>query len=140
MMVTIDLAQLRQDLGAAQLGNGGRISAGEARRLACTATIIPVVLGGASQILDLGRKSRLFSPAQRQALMLRDQHCRAEGCTIPATWCEAHHLGTPWSQGGRTDLANGALLCSHHHHRAHDPTYHHDILGDGQLRFQRRRN
>lgn len=140
VLVTIDLTQLRDDLGAGQLATGGRISAGEARRLACTAHILPAVLGGASQVLDLGRSSRLFSPAQRQAMMLRDRHCRAEGCTIPAAWTEAHHLGTPWSRGGRTDLADGALLCSHHHHRAHDPAYRHDLLADGQLRFRRRRH
>lgn len=140
LVVTIDHAQLRDDLGAAELHTGGRISAGEARRLACTATIVPAVLGGASQVLDLGRSSRLFSPSQRQAMTLRDRHCRAEGCTIPAAWTEAHHLGTPWSRGGRTDLADGALLCSHHHHRAHDPSYLHDVLPDGQLRFCRRRN
>ena len=69
---------------------------------------------------DLGRTRRLFTPAQRKALLVRDRTCRAEGCDVPATWCEAHHLD-PWHTGGRTDLANGVLLCSHHHHRAHEP-------------------
>ncbi|HYG92222.1 MAG TPA: HNH endonuclease signature motif containing protein, partial [Nocardioides sp.] len=63
--------------------------------------------------------------------------CRAEGCTIPATWCEAHHLH-PWSQGGPTDLANGVLLCSYHHHRAHDHRYTTDRLPNGDYRFHRR--
>ena len=69
---------------------------------------------------------------------VRDGHCRAEGCDIPAAWCEAHHL-TPWSEGGRTDLDNAILLCSHHHHRAHDDRYLHDRLPDGDVRFHRRR-
>lgn len=139
MVVTIDYEQLRDGLGAAEISGGGRISAGEARRLACMATIIPAVLGGPSQVLDVGRASRLFTPAQRLAMTLRDQECRAEGCTIPATWCEAHHLERPWAAGGRTDLADGALLCSHHHHRAHDLGYQHQVLPNGQLRFQRLR-
>jgi predicted restriction endonuclease len=70
-------------------------------------------------------------------MALRDQTCRAEGCQIPATWSEAHHL-VPWSQGGRTDLDTGVLLCSWHHHRAHDHTYTHERLPNGDLRFHRR--
>ena len=77
-------------------------------------------------------------PGQRKALLIRDQTCRAEGCDIPGTWAEAHHLD-PWSTGGSTDLANGILLCSHHHHRAHDTGYRTDRLPNGDIRFHRRR-
>jgi hypothetical protein len=115
-----------------------RISAGATRRLACTAGIIPVVLGGKSEVLDLGRASRLFNRAQRKGMRIRDGHCRARGCTIPATWCEAHHL-RPWALGGKTDLADGVLLCPFHHHRAHDPTYEMSRCPDGDLEFRRRR-
>ena len=101
---------------------GDRITAAQARRLACTAKILPAVLGGESLPLDLGRTRRLFSPAQRKALLIRDRTCRAEGCDIPGTWCEAHHHD-PWHTGGPTDLANGVLLCSHHHHQAHEPRW-----------------
>jgi predicted restriction endonuclease len=79
----------------------------------------------------------LFSPAQRKALRLRDRECRVEGCTVPATWCEAHHL-KPWALGGRTDLDHGVLLCSHHHHRAHDTRYLANRLPNGDIRFTRR--
>jgi hypothetical protein len=99
---------------------------------------LPAVLGGAGEVLALGRARRLFTPAQRKALQVRDRTCRAEGCTVPAAWCEAHHQ-TPWSRGGRTDLADGILLCSFHHHRVHDPAYAHDRHPDGDLRFHRRR-
>lgn len=121
LIVTIGLDDLAQGVGCGDLATGGRISVGEARRLACTAGIVPAVLGGKSEPLDLGRARRLFSGAQRKALVIRDRQCRAEGCTIPAAWCEAHHAGQPWAHGGRTDLAEGVLLCSWHHHRAHDP-------------------
>ena len=114
------------------------VVAAEARRLACTANLVPVVRGGTSEVLDVGRARRLFTAAQRRALGVRDGHCRAEGCDIPAAWCEAHHL-IPWSEGGRTDLDNAILLCSHHHHRAHDDRYLHDRLPDGDVRFHRRR-
>jgi hypothetical protein len=138
VMVTISLDQLTNALGAAGFGMDNRISAGEARRLACTAMLIPVVLGQKSEILDLGRSSRLFSPAQRKAMALRDRHCRAEGCSVPAPWCEAHHNASPWGKGGQTNLADGKLLCSWHHHRAHDDRYLHDELPNGDVRFTRR--
>jgi hypothetical protein len=140
VIVTMTLDQLRAELATAGVGEAelANLSADEARRLACTAQIVPAVLGGDSEILDLGRTRRLFSPAQRKALRLRDQRCRAEGCTIPATWTEAHHLQS-WHTGGPTDLTNAILLCSHHHHRAHDSGYDFERLADGDLRFYRRR-
>lgn len=149
VVVTVPLASLRAELGAADLLGSGLVpgdeltgdlvTAAQARRLACTAKILPAVLGGDSIPLDLGRARRLFSPGQRKALLIRDKACRAEGCDVPGTWCDAHHLD-PWSTGGRTDLDNGVLLCNHHHHRAHDTAgYRTDRLSNGDLRFHRRR-
>ncbi len=137
VIVTIPLEDLRRDLSAAGLASGERVSAAEARRLACTAEIIPAVMGGRSEVLDLGRSSRLFKPAQRKAMVVRDRECRAEGCTVPASWCEAHHWGRPWARGGRTDLRDGVLLCSWHHHRAHDSTYSAERMPNGDVRFRR---
>lgn len=148
VVVTIPLAALQTELAGAGLVGAGlvpgddltgdRISASQARRLACTAHIIPAVLDGRSIPLDLGRSRRLFTPAQRLAMAVRDGMCRAEGCDVPATWCEAHHLH-PWKHGGRTDIDDGALLCSHHHHRVHDTSYLVERLPSGDLRFHRRR-
>lgn len=149
VIVTISLDTLRGQLGTADLlgaghipgdvesaGAGESISAGEARRLACNANLIPAVLGGNSEVLDLGRAQRLYTPAQRRALLLRDKTCRAEGCDIPGTWAEAHHW-VPWSQGGQTNLDDGVLLCSHHHHRVHDTTYHAQRQPNGDITFAR---
>ncbi len=96
----------------------GPVTATTLRKTACDADIIPALLGTNGEILDLGRKTRLFTPAQRLALTARDQGCAFPNCTIPAPWCEAHHI-TYWSQGGPTTTNNGALLCSHHHHLIH---------------------
>lgn len=138
VMVTLSLGQLISGLGAADLLTGEQMSVDQVRRLSCTAGIVPVVLGGKGEILDHGRQRRLFSPAQQQAMALRDRHCRAEGCDLPAAWCEAHHVEMPWTLGGRTDLADGALLCSRHHHRAHDPGFRTTRMANGDLRFTRR--
>ena len=96
----------------------GPVAVATLRKMACDADIIPAVLGSHGEILDLGRKTRLFTPAQRLALTARDQGCTFPNCTIPAPWCEAHHI-TYWSDGGPTSTSNGALLCSAHHHLIH---------------------
>ena len=122
IVVRIDLdAFLGRLEKAGILDTGDRISPGMARKLACEAGIIPAVLGGNSEVLDLGRSRRLFSQAQRLALTLRDGGCAAEGCDR-THGLHAHHL-QPWAHGGTTDLTNGLSLCHWHHMRAHDPTY-----------------
>ena len=138
LIVTVSLDDLSMELGTAELGPADKLTAGEVRRLACTAQIIPAVLDGKSEVLDLGRSSRLFKPAQRKAMIIRDRECRAEGCRIPAAWCEAHHWGRPWAKGGRTDLKDGVLLCNWHHHRAHDHSYDSSRMPNGDVRFARR--
>jgi Domain of unknown function (DUF222) len=138
LLVTIDVDTLTSRLAGVGLLGEEPISAAQARRMACTAQLIPVVLGRDSQVLDLGRSSRFFNAAQRKAMAIRDRRCRTEGCTIPASWCEAHHATRPWSSGGRTDLADGVLLCSWHHHRAHDSRYDKSRLPNGDYRFHRR--
>lgn len=100
-------------------GFSGSAGAGVLRRLLCTAEVTPVVLGTESEVLDVGRKHRLFTPAQRKALIARDGGCAAPGCTFPAAWCESHHVQW-WKHGGRTSVDNGVLLCSHHHHAVHE--------------------
>ncbi|GAA2177890.1 hypothetical protein GCM10009784_30190 [Arthrobacter parietis] len=104
--------------GGASLAYTGPVNARTARKIACDADIIPVVLGGQGEILDLGRPQRLFTAKQRKALIARDQGCAFPACTMPAHWTEAHHI-QPWSHGGTTSTDNGILLCSHHHHLIH---------------------
>ncbi len=118
LVVTMRLQDLREGLAASTLVTGTRLSAGETRRLACTAGIVPAVLDGDSLPLDLGRSKRLFNKHQKTALGLRDHGCIAPGCDRPPSWSEVHHP-IPWSQGGATDLDNAVLLCPRHHHQAH---------------------
>jgi hypothetical protein len=154
LLVTIDFDSLRKMYGVGDLlttgavsgglvdgipATGNQLTAAQVRRLACNAEILPVVLGGKSEILDYGRARRLYSPAQQRAMLLRDRTCRAEGCDIPGTWAEAHHW-IPWGRFGKTDLADGVLLCSHHHHCIHDEDrWTATRLPNGDVRFHRRR-
>ncbi len=137
LTVTLDLDTLVTGLGAASLSTGERISAGEARRLACRAGLAPAVLGTNSVPLDLGRTARLFNPAQRRALVARDGGCTTQGCGLPPGVCHAHH-DEPWAGGGATDLRNGRLLCPRHHRLAHDPRYDLHHHPDHTITFHRR--
>ncbi|MBP1234920.1 hypothetical protein JOE40_000387 [Arthrobacter sp. PvP102] len=130
VMVTIDYRDLLDTLEQGTPGRGtgsftftGPVTAATVRKIACDADIIPVLLGGQGRILDIGRTTRIFPPHIRKALTARDQGCAFPGCTIPAPWCEAHHI-TYWSHGGTTSTENGTLLCSHHHHLMHKEQWH----------------
>ncbi len=137
VVVTIPVQTLTGGLAAGQLDTGGHISPGQARRIACGAGIIPAVLGTDSVVLDLGRRTRFHTAAQRTAIALRDGGCTAEGCDTPPSRCHTHH-DQPWSHGGTTTVTTGRLLCPRHHHHIHDPTYQTTRLPTGKLRFHRR--
>jgi hypothetical protein len=122
VLVTIGLDDLRQRARPGTLiggVDGGTLLGPETvRKLACDGNIIPVLLGGHGQILDLGSARRAFTSAQVRALWLRDRHCTFPGCTTPGSWADAHHI-RHWADGGDTDLANGTLLCGRHHTIVH---------------------
>ncbi|MGA8248531.1 MAG: DUF222 domain-containing protein [Nocardioides sp.] len=138
VLVTIELVALLAGLGTARLDTGVAITAGEARRLACSAGLVPAVLDGASMPLDLGRSRRLHSRTQRRALSLRHDTCAVAGCHRPFAWCEIHHHRLSFARGGRTDLDNGLPLCGHHHRRAHDTRFDLRRRPDGEWTFHRR--
>jgi hypothetical protein len=138
VLVHLPYEHLLDELGSARLDTGVRTSAGEARRLACNAGLVPAVLGGASEVLDLGRKRRLHTAPQRAALSVTHDSCAAEGCDRPFAWCEVHHPHA-WSDGGETSMANALPLCGHHHRRAHDSRFTMTLLPSREARFKRRR-
>ena len=137
VVVTIDHTVLQGALKAAHLDTDQALSAGEARRLACNAAILPAVLGGKSVALDLGHSSRLFSESQRVAKGLEHTTCAATGCERPYAWCELHHRKA-WATGGKTDLKNAIPLCHRHHQWIHDTGFNHESMPDGSVRFSRR--
>jgi hypothetical protein len=132
--VTIDVDALRKQTGAATLDDGTVLSPAAARRLACDARILPAVLGGAGQVLDLGRERRLFIGPVRRALVLRDRGCAFPGCDRPPRWCQSHHVRS-WLDGGPTSLGNGVLLCGHHHRVIHQGQWRVRIAADGLPEF-----
>jgi Domain of unknown function (DUF222)/HNH endonuclease len=100
---------------AATTGNQDGL-AGTLRR---AVALLPAPLGAPTQLLDLGRATRLITPALRRALTVRDGGCIAAGCDRPASWTDAHHL-THWLHGGPTNLDNLVLICRIHHRAVHE--------------------
>ena len=118
-MVTIDHDTLKNAVrGAGRTLDGTVLSPQTVRKLACDASIIPMVLGSDSQPLDVGRTKRLVTPALLAALWARDKACTFPGCGRPPQWADAHHV-KHWIDGGATALLNLALLCQHHHTWVH---------------------
>jgi hypothetical protein len=116
--ITVDYQSLACGVGQAAVEVGLRVSAAAVRRLACDADLLPVVLGTAGDVLDVGRTARLVTPAIWKALLARDGQCRFPGCTRPPVGCDAHHI-VSWLDGGPTSLDNLVLLCRAHHTAIH---------------------
>ena len=118
IVLTMDIDVLRDGIGAATLDDGSPVSPTEARRMACDSGVVPVALGGAGQVLDVGRERRLFTGSVRRAVLVRDRGCAFPACDRPSSWSMVHHI-RHWAQGGKTCLDNGVLLCGAHHRIIH---------------------
>lgn len=131
VVVRMDLETLREGIGTAEIdGIDAPISASAARKLASSASVIPVVLGGDSEILDWGRERRLYSRSQKLALGERDGGCG--GCGLPPQFTKVHHIRWWARDAGPTDLDNGVLLCESCHHRIHDNGWDIQVEGTGR--------
>ncbi|MFC6705435.1 HNH endonuclease signature motif containing protein [Flexivirga alba] len=128
VLLTMGLQDLLAGHGATT-STGDVLDAGAARRFACTADLIPVVLGGPSQPLDVGRRERLATKAIRVAVILRDGGCSFPNCDRPPGFCEIHHV-TPWWAGGETSLTSSAMLCGRHHQTVHRQGYTAEVRPD----------
>ena len=116
--VTVDYETLMKQLSGATLDYGHHLSAAQTRLAACDAKIIPVVMSGDSEPLDVGRAMRTVPLGIRRALVARDRGCTFPGCDRPPALCHAHHV-LEWNQYGRTEVNNGILICPTHHRWVH---------------------
>jgi hypothetical protein len=123
LVLTMKLTDLIDGLGTATLDTGECLTAAEARRMACDAGIIPLVLGSDSMPLDVGRRHRLATTAIRDALAQRDQGCSFPSCDRSPRHCQSHHM-SHWLDRGETKLDNMCLLCEYHHTIVHRQGWH----------------
>lgn len=119
VLVTEEALRTRTGHGRIE-GTGTPVSIETVERIICTSGTIPIVFGAGGNVLNLGREQRLYSTRQKAALAARDGGCMWEYCDRPASWTEAHHIKQWARDHGNTDLADGVLLCRHHHLLLHN--------------------
>lgn len=100
------------------------------RLIACDSSVSRIVLGPDSEVLDVGRKTRVWTAAQRRAIVARDRACTWRDCERPPKWTDIHHVDH-WADGGTTSVHEGVLLCRYHHVLTH--------IRDARSRRRRRR-
>jgi hypothetical protein len=131
LIVVINYSKLFGDADAAGICttiDGEPLPVEVVRKLLVDAKVYPVVMSGNGEVLDYGRGRRYFTETQRRAIAVRDGGtCQFADCDMPVRYSDAHHV-KPWSQGGTTDVGNGAPACSRHH----------DKLTNGGYRIERR--
>ncbi len=132
LSVVIRLEDLEARARAACLDLGDTLSPDALRMLACDAAVIPVVLNGAGQPLDVGRATRTIPDGLRRAVTVRDGGCAR--CGRPPSWCEAHHI-VPWEHGGATAITNLVLLCRACHRLVHHGGWDVQLVG-GTAQFR----
>jgi hypothetical protein len=101
-------------------GRSDPVSIETVERYACDAGIVPIAFDDDGACLNVGREQRLFTARQRIALGARDGGCLWADCRRPPSWCEAHHIDHWHRDHGETNVADGVLLCRHHHMLLHD--------------------
>ncbi|HEY8912484.1 HNH endonuclease signature motif containing protein [Lacisediminihabitans sp.] len=101
-------------------GASDPVSLETVERHLCSSGIVGVLFDDAGQCVNVGRDQRTFTERQRVGMAVRDGGCRDPGCDRPPSWCEAHHIDYWARDGGRTDIADGILLCRTHHMLYHD--------------------
>jgi hypothetical protein len=117
--IHIDLDALKAEPGGLhETTNGHVLPVETTRQISCDCSLTRIVFGPDSEIIDLGRKTRVINPALRRAVIARDRHCTWGGCKRPAAWCDVHHI-IHWADGGTTVLTNLTLLCRYHHTLTH---------------------
>jgi hypothetical protein len=119
VLVTQDALGTRSGIGRIE-GSNTAVSMEAVERMACTSGTVSILFDGNLQPLDLGREQRLYSSRQRIAMAARDGGCMVEDCDRPPSWCEAHHIEHWKRDFGNTNIADGILLCRHHHLLVHN--------------------
>jgi len=104
--------------GTHETVDGDIVDVDTLRMIACDCSITRIVLGAESEVLDVGRKTRVWTAAQRRAIVARDRHCQAPGCRVRPKHCDIHHLDH-WADGGETTVDKGKLFCRPHHVEEH---------------------
>ncbi|TDD72194.1 HNH endonuclease signature motif containing protein [Actinomadura rubrisoli] len=117
--VICDLDTLTGGTAPARLTDGTPIPPQQARRIALSAGVSPLLLGPGNTPLYLGHRVRFATTGQRQVLETQYPTCAVHGCEVPGTLCEVDHVDG-WVLGNSpTDIDKLALCCSWHNRFKH---------------------
>ena len=101
-------------------GNPAPVSWETIQRNLCDTGTVGIKFDDDGQCVNVGREQRLFTTRQRVGIGVRDGGCIWPDCDRPPSWTEAHHIDH-WKQDhGKTDIADGVLLCRRHHMILHN--------------------
>jgi hypothetical protein len=124
VVVHVDLPALQGQAGGLhETENGHILDVDTVRMLACDAIITRIIFGPDSEVLDIGRKTRIWTAAQRRAIIARDRHCQGPGCQAKPRHCDIHHQHH-WADGGETNIDDGKLFCRPCHITEHAKDHH----------------
>jgi hypothetical protein len=119
VIIHVDLAALQGLAGGLHETEDGQILPVDlVRAIACDASVTRIVFGADSEILDVGRRTRIWTAAQRRAIIARDRHCQGPGCRAKPRHCDIHHEDH-WADGGETSVDKGKLFCRPCHIQEH---------------------
>ena len=112
-------------LGWAETASGGLVSRQDLFVAALLGNVRRVVNDSVGRVIDLGRTSRLFTGAAREAILLGGDRCSFPGDEFRPGRIHIDHLipwvpRHPWEDRGRTDHDNGGPLCAGHDTAKHD--------------------
>ena len=132
--LTTTLEALKGELGApaVDVELSLPVSSRTMERFACDCTMSRVLMAD-SQVMDVGRATRVVSAPTARALKVRDKGCRWPGCDRPVNWTTPHHIEF-WIRGGPTNLPNLVSVCHFHHRQVHEGGW--QVVKSGkELRF-----
>ncbi|GAA1857073.1 HNH endonuclease signature motif containing protein [Actinomadura bangladeshensis] len=136
--VICDLDTLTGGGTPARLTDGTPIPAAQARRIALSAGVSPLLLGGGNTPLYLGNRVRFATGAQRRVLETMYSTCAVQGCEVPGTLCEVDHVHGWALRHSPTDIDQLALTCGWHNRYKHTHPDHLHItkVPDGRYTYR----
>ncbi len=137
VLITVPVLRLLgQSDEPATLEGHGPIDIDTARRLTAGAPSLTRILTHpeTGAVLSVGRDRYRVPQDLRDWLRLRDETCRAVGCSRPASGCDIDHT-VDWQYGGGTAYDNLAFLCEKHHNQKHHTGWAVTQVGGGVLEW-----
>lgn len=115
VIITIDYETVLRQAGVAETAYAGPLPFDEVRRLLADAGVGRILTDARGMPVEAGESVRTVPQGLWRALTVRDGGCVADGCTVPAGWCDVAHLEKPFRLKGRLSLQNAAMACRRHH-------------------------